>query len=161
MTLKLANLIKESVHPIKITVYRVGKNPNELANRNAASLDGLVSFINSDDIGLFGDMKITKYEVEVFTPLGEYERFRNSGSSNHIFDPNGKPVGLLKVKGWYSFPENGAYKYRVVKTVTVPELNSVTKQLTTKDSKPVDIFNWIDQPKDKVKVLRKIFGNIK
>lgn len=158
MGIKLKNLLKEATST-KIEVFRVGKNPNELANRDAASLEGLVRFINADDMGLFGDQKITMYSVEVFTPFGEYVRYRNSGSSNHKFDPNGPAVGFLKEKGWYSFPENGAYKYKVIKSVTVPELNAAAKKFTeNSSSKPTDIFNWVEYPKDKEKILRKIFG---
>ena len=135
----LKQLIAEEVNRLhentSFIVYRVGEQAEtNLNNKNAANLEGLISFIE-DDCGDYAmlfclgkDALITQYKITA-AEIGEFQPFRGG-------EPRGDAVNLQSVGAtepkdswnakWYSFPEGAGWTATKQKSIPVAQLKGLT-----------------------------------
>jgi hypothetical protein len=110
--------------PIKFFVFRVGKNPKELAGRNAVGKNGLYRILS-----YMSERKVlTAYEIKYYQRgFDEYEQYTGATQAGvkRKFDPFGSRLGYKQSRDWYSFPPDGAFKYEIVKSLTDAEVHAI------------------------------------
>ena len=98
----------------RIKVYRLGSRQDNLIGKNAASIEGVIKFIDQQDRrGIGTGTFISAYEVEVMGGFGKYMSMEGSKDKSHTPNENGPPVGR-DISGnpnwqsvWYYFPKDG------------------------------------------------------
>jgi hypothetical protein len=133
----------------KFKAFRIGLQPKKLADRNVGAVQSTAErlFHQSNNFLKWQRLKkqyVTQYEITSYKPFGEYlgyiEGFtRTKGISSHKPNKDGLPIGYAKYKGWWSLPKDGAWDYKVIRSVRVPDLVDVWEEGTTVMVKtPVD-----------------------
>jgi len=78
----------------RIKVYRLGSRQDNLIGTHAASIEGVIKFIDQQDRrGIGPGNFISAYEVEVMGGFGKYTSMEGSKGKSHTPNENGPPVG--------------------------------------------------------------------
>jgi len=151
----------------RITVYRLGSRQDNLIGKNAASIEGIIKFIDQQDRrGIGTGSYISAYEVEVMGGFGKYASMEGSRDNSHNPNENGPPVGR-DISGnpnwqsvWYSFPKDGSWKLvKKLKTRSISELDKETQKLKKDDgfgniATKWESLGWIKQKEVAEKLFR-------
>ena len=151
----------------QIKVYRLGSRQDDLIGKNAASIEGIIKFIDQQDRrGIGTGSYISAYEVEVMGGFGKYASMEGSRDNSHNPNENGPPVGR-DISGnpnwqsvWYSFPKDGSWKLvKKLKTRSISELDKETQKLKKDDgfgniATKWESLGWIKQKEVAEKLFR-------
>ena len=121
----------------RIKVYRLGSRQDNLIGKNAASIEGVIKFIDQQD------RRGSELEVTYLIVMGGFGKYMSmEGSKDKSHTPNevGPLVGR-DISGnpnwqsiWYSFPKDGSWKLvKKLKTRSISELDKETEKLKIDD----------------------------
>ena len=151
----------------RIKVYRLGSRQDNLIGKNAASIEGVIKFIDQQDRrGIGTGSYISAYEVEVMGGFGKYASMEGSKDKSHTPNESGPLVGR-DISGnpnwqsvWYSFPKDGSWKLvKKLKTRSISELDKETEKLKIDDgfgniTKKWESLGWVKQKEVAEKLFR-------
>ena len=151
----------------RIKVYRLGSRQDNLIGKNAASIEGVIKFIDQQDRrGIGTGTFISAYEVEVMGGFGKYASMEGSRDNSHTPNENGPKVGR-DITGnpnwqsvWYSFPKDGSWNLiKKLRTRSISELDRETQKLNIDDgfgniAMKWESLGWVKQKEIAEKLFR-------